>query len=205
MKMKTTLLAALVLFMTTGCAGIPLPFTEFRLGEFLIESDRKEVNSTCTDLATLNAASLALETQHLIYLQTSDSVNAITATNVKSALGEACQTRFTRLSTPQIKTELFGDLQTISDSSKLRELGGMAFEFRNTVSRSGIEPTFHLRKKTEGPKRRLVAIYKLSDGKVIHFNYSGTDNVDTKSRFWPIREFFGIAIKGGTKAIGIPF
>jgi hypothetical protein len=202
---QITLLATLLAFVISGCAGLPLPFTEFRLGEFLIESDRKETNSTCTDLATLNSASVTLETQHLIYLQTSDPANAITVTEVKSVLGEACQTRFTRLSTPQIKTELFGDIQTISDSSKLRELGGISFAFRNTVSRSGIEPTFHLRKRTEGPKRRLVAIYTLSDGKVIHFNYSGTDNVDTKSRFWPIREFFGIAIKGGTKAIGIPF
>ena len=202
---QITLLATLLAFVISGCAGLPLPFTEFRLGEFLIESDRKQVNSTCTDLDTLNSASLALETQHLIYLQTSDLVHAITVANVKSALGEACQTRFTRLSTPQIKTELFGDIQTISDSSKLRELGGIAFTFRNTVSRSGIEPTFHLRKRTEGPKRRLVAIYTLDDGKVLHFNYSGTDNVDTKSRFWPIREFFGIAIKSGTKAVGIPF
>jgi hypothetical protein len=100
---------------------------------------------------------------------------------------------------------LFGDIQTIRDSKKLRELGGFAFEFRNVVNHSGIEPTFHLRRKTEGPKRRLVAIYKLSNGKVIHFNYSGTDNVDIKSRFWPIQEFFGLIVKGGTKAVGIPF
>jgi hypothetical protein len=46
----------------------------------------------------------------------------------------------------------------------------------------------------------MVAIYRLSDGKILHFNYSGTDNVDTYTRFWPIREFFGIALKGGTKA-----
>ncbi len=202
---RNILYTMLLVFLFTGCAGMPLPFTTFRLGEFLVESDRKEVNSTCTDLATLNSASLALETQHLSFLQTSDPDQAITASQVKAALGEECETRFIRLSTPRIKTELFGDIQTISDSSKLRELGGIAFEFRNTVNYSGIEPTFHLRIKTEGPKRRLVAIYRLNDGKVIHFNYSGTDNVDTKSRFWPIQEFFGIAIKAGTKAVGIPF
>jgi hypothetical protein len=47
----------------------------------------------------------------------------------------------------------------------------------------------------------LVAIYSLSDGKVIHFNYSGVNNVDKFNRFWPIREFFGMAVKGGTKAV----
>ena len=120
---------------------------------------------------------------------------------MKASLGEACRNGITRLSTPQIKNELFGDIQTISDSSKLRELGGLAFEFRGTVMHSGVEITLHLQRRTEGPKRRMVAIYRLSDGKVIHFNYSGTDNVDRYTRFWPIREFFGLAIKGGTKAL----
>ena len=202
--LKTVLSITLLLTILSGCAGLGLPFTDYRLGEFLIESNRKEKNSTCTDLGTLNKATVGLETQHLTYLQTQDDTDAVTADQVKAALGEECQTRFTRLSTPQIKTELFGDIQTISDSSKLRELGGIAFEFQNTVNHSGIEPTLHLRRRTEGPQRRLVAIYKLNDGKVIHFNYSGTDNVDTKSRFWPIQEFFSLVIKGG-KSVGGAF
>jgi hypothetical protein len=179
---------------------MPLPFTDFRLGKFMIESDRKETNNSCTDLKTLNKVGLALETQHLVYIQSEDKTDAITAGDMKSALGESCLTGITRLSTPEIKNELFGDIQTISDSSKLRELGGLAFEFRGMVAHSGIEITLHLRIRTEGPKRRMVAIYRLSDGKILHFNYSGTDNVDTYTRFWPIREFFGIALKGGTKA-----
>jgi hypothetical protein len=189
-----------ILFLFTGCAGVPVPFTDYRLGEYLVESDRKERNNSCTDLKTLNEVSLALETQHLVFIQSQDEADAITAGTVKKSLGEACLSGLTRLSTPQIKNELFGDIQTISDSSKLRELGGLAFEFRGTVMHSGIEVTLHLQRRTEGPKRRLVAIYRLNDGKVIHFNYSGTDNVDMFTRFWPIREFFGLAVKGGTKA-----
>lgn len=197
---RNILYTTLLVFLFTGCAGIPLPFTEFRLGQFLIESDRTEKNTGCTDLKSLNSVGLALETQHLAFIQSGDDDAGITAGDVKSALGEACLGGITRLSTPEIKTELFGDIQTISDSSKLRELGGLAFEFRGTVAHSGIELTLHLRIRTDGPKRRMVAIYQLSDGKVLHFNYSGTDNVDMYTRYWPIREFFGTALKGGTKA-----
>ena len=200
-KMKMKILLVMILaFVTTGCAGIPLPLTDFRLGQFLVESDRKEINNSCTDLQNLNTVATALETQHLVYLESGDVTNALTVNAVKDALGSSCQGGITRLSTPQIKTELFGDVQTISDSSKLRELGGIAFEFRSTVTNSGIEVTLHLQRRSEGPRRRLVAIYSLSDGRVIHFNYSGVDNVDLYSRFWPIREFFGLAVKGGTKA-----
>jgi hypothetical protein len=197
---RNILYTTLLVFLFTGCAGIPLPFTDFRLGEFLVESDRKERNNSCIDLKTLNEVSLALEVQHLVFIQSGDEADAITAGTVKKSLGEACLSGLTRLSTPQIKSELFGDIQTISDSSKLRELGGLAFEFRGTVMHSGVEITMHLQRRTEGPKRRMVAIYRLNDGKVIHFNYSGTDNVDMFTRFWPIREFFGLAVKGGTKA-----
>ena len=202
--MRNILYTTLLLFVFTGCAGIPLPFTDYRLAEFLVESDRTEINNSCTDLKTLNRVSATLETQHLIYIHSKDDNDAITVGDVKDSLGTECQ-GVTSLTTPQIKTELFGDLQTISDSSKLRELGGVSFEFRSTVTHSGIEITLHLDSYTEGPKRRLVAIYRLGDGRVIHFNYSGTDNVDRYTRFWPIREFFGIAIKSGSKAAGVPF
>jgi hypothetical protein len=200
--MKLNILYAVLLLLISGCAGLPLPFTEYRLAEFLVESDRTEINNSCTDLETLNRLALTLEAQHLSYIQTQDESNAIEVSSVRDALGEACENGIRNLSTPQIKTELFGDVQTINDSSKLRELGGLSFEFRSTIMHSGIEISLHLDRYTKGPKRLLVAIYKLSDGKVIHFNYSGIDDVDRYTRFWPIREFFGLVLKGGTKAVG---
>jgi len=149
----------------------------------------------------LNIVANALEARHLAYLRTKDADIAISAEELESSLGEKCKVRFVKLSTPEIKTELFGDIQTIKDSDKLRELGGLAFEFQDVLTRSGIHFSLHLGHATKGPKRRMVAIYSLENDKVIHYNYSGTNNVDRKSRSWPVREFFGAMVGIGMKAI----
>lgn len=195
--------ALTILVMGSACAGIGLPFTDYRLGEARIESSRKQTNSTCTDLKTLSVVANALEAHHLAYIRTKDEDLAIKSKNLETSLGESCQARFVKLSIAQIKTELFGDIQTIQDSSKLRELGGLAFEYRDVSTLSGIHVTLHLAHATSGPKRRLVAIYRLEDDVVIHYNYSGTNNVDQKSRTWPIREFFG-ALIGTAVRMAIP-
>ena len=170
--MKLRLIACLmfVSLVFAGCAGVPLPFTDARLGRMLIESSRKEINSTCIDQQQLTAIVGLLENQHLRYLRTRSEEEAITVTNLLASLGEECRSRFFKLSIPQIKTELFGDIQTISDSSKLRELGGLAFDYQDVSTKSGIEITLHLRQASQGPKRRLIAIYRLEDERVIHFN-----------------------------------
>ncbi len=192
-----------ILIMGSACAGVGLPFTDYRLGEARIESSRKQTNSTCTDLRTLNVVASALEAHHLAYIRTKDDNLAIKSNDLEASLGESCQNRFVKLTIAQIKTELFGDIQTIQDSSKLRELGGLAFEYRDVSTLSGIHLTLHLAHATSGPKRRLVAIYRLEDDVVIHYNYSGTNNVDQKSRTWPIREFFGAMI-GAAVQLAIP-
>lgn len=191
----------LVLTLCTACAGIPLPFTDHRLGRGLVESNHDETNSSCTDLETLNVVANALEAQHLAYIRTKDDSHAIKADSLHAALGEKCKSRFERLDIPQIKDELFGDIQTIKDSDKLRELGGLAFEYEDVSTKSGIEISLHMDHETRGPKRRLVAVYRLEDNTVIHYNYSGTNNVDRKSRSWPIREFFGAIVGVGMKAV----
>ena len=129
---------------------------------------------------------------------------AIVASELLELIGSECRKRLTKLSTPKIKTELFGDVQTITNSSKLRELAGISFEYVDIATESGIELSLHLNRRQQGPKHRLVAIYRLKDDKVIHFNYSGTDNVDKKSRDWPIKEFLGLAIDTGTRIV-VPY
>ena len=57
------LFATLVLLMATGCAGFPLPFTEYRPFNWQTEINRHEVNSTCTDLQTLSLTAAELEAQ----------------------------------------------------------------------------------------------------------------------------------------------
>lgn len=197
------LTAILCLVLLTGCAGFGLPFTERRAFDFPIESSRSERNSDCTTLTHLNAVSAAWEQQHLKYIRTKDETDAIPVESLIISLGEGCKERWRNLAIPDIKTELFGDIQTISDSSKLRELGGVLFTMKDVSTLSGIEATMHIRARSSGPDRRLVAIYRLADDRVIHFNYSGTDNVDGRSRRWPIEEFFGAAFGVGVKAIPI--
>jgi len=168
------------------------------------EINRHEQNSTCTDLATMNMVAAELEARHLAYLRSKDDVDALDSEFFLSALGEKCTPRYSRLSVPQIKTELFGDVQTITDSGKLRELGGLAFDFENVRTKGGIEATLHIRRASKGPDHRMIAIYRLVDGKVIHYNYSGTDNVDKKSRAWPLDQFFHAAFGTAVKAVGVP-
>jgi len=195
--MQRTILSALcLLLVTSGCAGVPLPYTDYRLGDWRIESSRKERNSGCTNLEALNIVAGALEAQHLAYIRSRDDEDAIVASEILGSLSERCRARIRKLDVAQIKHELFGNVQIVGDASKLRELGGIAFVYTDTHTESGIELSLHVRSHKRGPKRRLVAIYRLEDDKVIHFNYSGTNNVDTKSRVWPIREFLGLAKVG---------
>ena len=203
MKLQLAAYLTLASLVLAGCAGVPLPFTDYRLANWLVEIKRQEVNSTCIDLAALNSIALDLKAQHLVYLRSHDEASAIVASDLVAAFGEECQTGFTNLSVPEIKTELFGDIQTISDSSKLRELGGLAFKYGNVATKGGVELSFHMNKASTGPARRLVAIYRLEDGKVIHFNYAGTDNVDKKTRTWPLDEIFGIAVRAASK-VAVP-
>ncbi len=198
---KPFLALAIASLFAASCAGIQVPGTDYRFMDWRIESSRQEVNSTCIDQQQLTVVAGFLEKQHLRYLRTRNEEEAITTTNLLASLGQRCRSRFSRLSIPQIKTELFGDIQTIADSNQLRELGGLAFDYQNVATRSGIEISLHVREADSGPSRRIVAIYRLSDEKVIHFNYSGTDNVDRKSRSWPIDQFFGNLIGVGIKAI----
>jgi len=190
-----------VLMLSTGCAGIPVAFTEYRLMDWPVESRRSAVNSSCIELPQLNVVANLLEEQHLRYLQTHENIDAIDAEDILVSLGGECESRFSKLSVPQIKTELFGDIQTIAESDKLRELGGLAFDYEDVATMSGIEISLHMRKADSGPDRRIVAIYRLADKKVIHYNYSGTDNVDKKSRSWPIDAFFAAIIGVGLKAV----
>lgn len=184
----------------SGCAGLGLPFTDYRLGDFPVEVSRKETNSSCINLSVLNAAALDLETRYLNYITSKDEKNSIPVDAFLIALGEDCAKRFEHLSVPQIKNELFGDIQTIRDSEKLRELGGYAFDYGDVSTIGGFEPSLHIRKSSNGPDHRMVAIYSLEDGHIIHFNYSGKDDVDRKSRTWPIDAILGIVVDIGVGA-----
>lgn len=195
---------SLLLLIVAGCAGMPLPFTEKRAFDWPIESSRKATNADCTTLERLNTVAAAWEQQHLTYIRTKEDTEAILVHDLVDSLGPECAKRFNRLPIPDIKTELFGDIQTIADSSKLRELGGVAFTYGDVSSHSGIELSLHLRTHRKGPDHRLVAIYRLKDNRVIHYNYSGTDNVDGKSRRWPIEDFFGALFGTAAKATPLP-
>jgi hypothetical protein len=193
--------AALLMFLTTGCMGIPLPFTDARFAMIEVNISSKSTNSTCTDLVTLAEVANELEVRHLRYLRSMNDAEAIGSEFFLHSLGEECKSRISRLDTKQIKNELFGDINIIPEPEKLRELGGYSFTYEKTNTRGGVEFTLHLNKASKGPERRMVAIYRLVDGKVIHFNYSGTDNVDTKSRSWPLDQFFGVAIGAAGKVV----
>ncbi len=198
-------LVCFMLLTSSGCSGLGLPFTDFRLGRWEIESSRIERNSGCTNLESLAAFAEALENQHLLYIRTKSNTDALVAADIFGHLSQECQGRMRKLSIPEIKTELFGDVQILSDATKLTGLGGIAFDYTDVRTKSGIEPTLHLNSHQKGPRRRLVAIYRLEDDRVIHFNYSGIDNVDKKKRIWPIREFLvltlGLGMEVGAKAI----
>jgi hypothetical protein len=200
--MKRFLISTILLTLAaTSCAGIPLPFTDARLANWPIESKRVQVNSTCIEIIQLTIIADAWEAKHLHYIQTRDDSEAIHVEELISSLGKACKAKIDRLNVSEVKQELFGDIQTISDSSKLRELGGIAFRYSNVSTKSGIEPSLHLRGQSQGPNRRLVAVFKLADGRVLHYNYSGSDNVDQKTRRWPVQEFFGLVAGAGMRMI----
>jgi len=203
MKMKNVFCAALLLvtFLLGGCMGIPLPFTDYRLMRMPVNISSKSTNDTCTDLNTLTTTAHELEGRYLTYIRSMDDKDAINADFFLHSLGDDCQSRMARLDTSQIKNELFGDINVIPDPDKLRELGGYSFVYEKLKTRGGVEITLHMNKASKGPARRMVAIYRLADGKIIHFNYSGTDNIDTKSRGWPLDQFFGVAIGAAGKAI----
>jgi hypothetical protein len=200
-RLIISLVALVMVAAVSGCAGFRVPFTQYRAANWQTEINRGEINSTCTDLDTIHIIADELEGRHLVYLRSRDDADALDAEFFQAAFGEKCSPRYRSLSVPEIKHELFGDIQTIADSGKLRELGGLAFEYANVRTKGGIEITLHIRKRTKGPKVRMVAIYRKSDGKVIHYNYSGTDNVDTKSRAWPLDQFFNAAFSAATKVV----
>ena len=194
---------ALMVLLTTqvGCMGIPLPFTDYRLGKLEVNISHNATNSACTDLDTLTTVAKELEGRHQSFIRSRDYVDAIHVAVFKFSLGASCVSRMTKLNTGEIKTELFGDISIIPDPDKLRELGGFSFIYIDTMTRGGIAPSLHLQKRSQGPERKMVAVYQLSDGKIIHFNYSGTDNVDVKSRSWPLDQFFGVAVGAAGKAV----
>lgn len=200
---KLLFVLAIALAVVVGCAGFRVPFTEYRAMNWRVESDFHSRNTTCTDLEQLNIASASLEEKHLNFIQTRDDADAIDIDDLLASLGEECRDRFSKLSVAQIKTELFGDVQTIKDSDKLRELGGVSFEYENVSMLTGIELSLHLRGHETGPRRRIVAVYRLADNRVIHFNSSGTNNVDNETRRWPINQFFG-ALVGAAAGTLIP-
>jgi hypothetical protein len=200
-RLYTLLWSLLLLLVSAACAGIPLPGTEYRLLEWSVESEHKEVNSGCTNLAALTDFASALEEQHLLFLRTKDDANALVSSNILQHLSQECQGRIRTLSIPEIKNELFGDIQIINDVTKLTQLGGISFAYTDKSTMSQVEFSLHMKHHQTGPERRLVAIYRLEDDRVIHYNYSGTDNVDQKSRRWPIDEFLGLAIRGAARAI----
>lgn len=184
-----------------GCIGIGIPWTSYRLMDWPVDISRHEINSTCTDIHSLTAAAKELEERHLAYLRSTNPKDAMSEDVVLNSLGEKCLPLFTRLDIGQIKTELFGDVSIIGDPDKLQQLGGYLFVFSDTRTEGGLEITLHLDKASSGPNRRMVAVYVLATGKVIHFNYSGTDNVDEKSRGWPLDEFFGVAVGAAGKMV----
>ena len=190
-----------LLLSITGCMGIGIPFTDHRFLNIPVDISRHETNTTCTGIENLTVIAKELEARHLKYIQSKDPSGAMDIDLVTHSLGEECTQRFTRLDIGQIKTELFGDVNIIPDPDRLSLLGGYVFLFSNTLTRGGLEITLHLDRASTGPERKMVAVYELATGKVIHFNYSGTDNVDTKSRSWPLDQFFGLAVGAAGKAV----
>jgi hypothetical protein len=171
-----------------------------RLGHIPIQSSTISRNNDCIDLETFNQITDALKIQHLEYIQTKEDGDAINIEEFINAFGETCKERFNSLKTSEIKTELFGDIQTIFNSMKLREYGGVSFDHRATQTLSSLELSLHLRHSTTGSDRVITVIYELADGKIVHYNDSGTDKINRKVRRWPFRELFGLAVKAAGSA-----
>jgi hypothetical protein len=191
----------LFIFLLPACAGVPLPYTEHRLGNLPVEVSRKEVNTNCIDLKDFTNVSVAMEAQHLKFLRSGDLQDAISKEDFEKAVGDKCHARLADLTTAQVKTEMFGDLQVIPNAERLLLLGGVSFFFEDTSTSGGLEPTMHIRTMRHGPKERMVIIYRLEDGKVIHFVHSGTsDDTETK-RVWALKEVFGTALSTAGRAL----
>lgn len=202
---KWLLIPALLLL--TGCAGMKLPFGEERFARGMIETERTETNSDCISFEAFRMVGQALEAQHIRFLSNRNvldlvpGASALTHAQVAEALGQTCQERIRGLTTDEVRFQLFGGLQNIPNPERLQYLGGILFEFEDTVTDSGLRPSLHLEQIRSGPVRAVVAIYSLEDGQVLHFNYFGTDNVDKRTLDWPLLEFFGFAAQAGAGAI----
>lgn len=189
---------ALFCLLTVSCAGAKIPFTDARVSRFLIQTSRKEINSKCLTREELSKTAEILETLHLNHRK---DQSVFLKDQFLVTLGEECSKRLIQLTTGEIKTELYGDLQSIKDPESLKSLGGMVLYYEDVVVHSGIRATLHLERNHSGPKRRLVIIYNLDTNEIVHYNYTGTDNVDEKDLDFPITEFLSEIFKNLGKLV----
>lgn len=177
-----------------ACAGVPLPFVNYRLGHFPKETDRDELHTDCTDLTTLNDSAELLKLRHLDFVRSGKEEDAIKIQKVRDVLRN-CNQYVEDLTVPQIKQELYGDVQIVNESEDLRLYGGIAFDYKDVVTLTEVGPLLHVKQRFIGPERRIVAIYRLDDGIVVHYNVSGPNDLGRIRTRWPIDEFFGFAIR----------
>lgn len=192
-----------VLLLLVGCAGMKVPFSdsEERHLRKMIKTSDHETNTDCIGFQAFQAVARRLESQHVHFLGSKNVSDSLTRGWVVSSLGDTCTDRIKGLTTDEVRFQLFGGLQTIPNPERLQYLGGILFEYEQTLVFSGLRPTFHLEQNSSGPLRGLVAIYNLETGQVLHFVYSGTDNVDKRELTWPLLEFLGLVAKAGSDAI----
>lgn len=202
--MRHLLIAFATLFLLSGCAGTTLPFSgsDHRYLRKMIQTSHDETNTDCISFGTFREAALYLEAAHVKFLASHDPSAQLTRLDVETALGAPCQERVKGLTTDEVKFQLFGGLQTIPNAERLQHLGGIFFAFEDTTKDSGLRPTLHLEQVQQGPLRGVVAIYDLETGRVIHYNYTGTDNVDRRTLDWPLVEFFGFVAEGAAGSVG---
>ncbi len=191
-------LVILICLLTVSCAGVRIPFTHTTAPRFLIQTSRKEVNSKCLSLDKFAEAANTLQ---ILHIQQRKNKETFTKEQFLVLLGEECSKRLIQLTTGEIKTELYGDLQSVKDPEILQSLGGMALYYEDVVVHSGIRATLHLERNHSGPKRRLVIIYNLDTNEIVHFNFTGTDNVDEKDLDFPLAEFITEILKNLGKMI----
>jgi hypothetical protein len=162
----------------------------------MITTSHDEHNTDCIDLPEIRQLSKTLEDQHVHFLGTRSDSDALTRSQIQTALGKHCESQAKSLTTDEIRFWLFGDLQNIPSPDRLQYLGGILFEYEDTITDSGLRPTLHLEQVETGPVRGMVAIYSLENGRVLHYIAFGTDNVDKRTLEWPLLEFFGFLAKG---------
>lgn len=199
MRSKLLVMFTTLLFLS-GCAGMSVPFKEERFARKMIQTSHDEKNTDCITLSDFKSVSEALEAQHVRFLASEDSSQALTKDAVEAGLGHDCRKRVKSLTTDEVRLALFGNLNDIPNADRLQLLGGILFEFEDTTTDSGVRPTFHIEQIQRGPERALVVVYTLEDGKVLHLNYSGTDNVDKRTLNWIVAKFFGDVAKSTAKA-----